>query len=111
MRNPTSREEARAWARLQREAMTPEEDAAITAAALSDPDALPLNEATFATARPMIEGVDYPRRRGERGPQKEPTKELVSLRLDRDLVDRLRATGPGWQSRVNATLRRENGLV
>ncbi len=40
-----------------------------------------------------------------RGPQKNPTKRLVSLRLDPDIVDRFRATGPGWQARINETLR------
>ncbi len=40
-----------------------------------------------------------------RGPQKRPTKRLVSLRLDPDIIDRFRATGPGWQSRINDTLR------
>jgi uncharacterized protein (DUF4415 family) len=40
-----------------------------------------------------------------RGPQKKPTKHLVSLRLDPDIVERFRATGPGWQARINETLR------
>ena len=46
------------------------------------------------------------RRPGERGPQKQPTKEQVTLRLDRAVVDHYRAGGPGWQSRINAALRR-----
>jgi uncharacterized protein (DUF4415 family) len=29
----------------------------------------------------------------------------VTLRLDPDLLDRLRASGPGWQTRVNKALR------
>ena len=33
------------------------------------------------------------------------TKEAVSIRLDQDLVAKLRASGPGWQSRVNEALR------
>ena len=41
-----------------------------------------------------------------RGKQKAPTKEAVSLRLDRDVVTAFRATGPGWQSRINDTLRK-----
>lgn len=32
-------------------------------------------------------------------------KRQVTLRLDADLIDRLRATGPGWQSRINDILR------
>lgn len=46
------------------------------------------------------------RNRGERGPQKAPTKQQVTLRLDRDVVERFRATGPGWQSRINNALRK-----
>lgn len=45
------------------------------------------------------------RYRGQRGPQKHPTKELVSLRIDRDVVAAYRATGPGWQRRASAALR------
>lgn len=44
-----------------------------------------------------------------RGPQKAPTKQQVTLRLDRDLLDRFRAGGPGWQSRINETLRKAVG--
>jgi uncharacterized protein (DUF4415 family) len=40
-----------------------------------------------------------------RGPQKKPTKRLVSLRLDPDVIERFRATGPGWQARINDALR------
>lgn len=41
----------------------------------------------------------------QRGPQKAPTKEVVTMRLSRDVVERLRASGPGWQTRVDAALR------
>jgi uncharacterized protein (DUF4415 family) len=40
-----------------------------------------------------------------RGPQKAATKEVVTIRLSRDVVERLRATGPGWQTRVDTALR------
>ncbi len=62
-------------------------------------------------ARPLLEvlpkeAVEAIRRyRGQRGPQKAPTKELVSLRVDRDVVDAFRATGRGWQTRANDALR------
>jgi uncharacterized protein (DUF4415 family) len=45
------------------------------------------------------------RYRGQRGPQKAPTKELISLRVDREVVDAFRATGSGWQTRANDALR------
>ncbi len=41
------------------------------------------------------------------GGQKAQVKERVSIRLDADLVAALRASGPGWQTRVNNMLRRQ----
>jgi uncharacterized protein (DUF4415 family) len=32
-------------------------------------------------------------------------KELVSLRIDRDVLDHFQEAGPGWQERINAALR------
>lgn len=40
-----------------------------------------------------------------RGSQKAPTKEVVTIRLSRDVVEKLRASGPRWQTRVDAALR------
>ena len=39
-------------------------------------------------------------------PKAAMTKTLVSLRIDRDVLEAYRADGPGWQSRINDTLRR-----
>jgi uncharacterized protein (DUF4415 family) len=36
-------------------------------------------------------------------------KEMVSLRIDRDVLDFFQAEGPGWQERINAALRRAAG--
>ena len=41
---------------------------------------------------------------GVRGAQKSPTKERITIRLSRDVVERFRATGDGWQTRVDAAL-------
>ena len=41
-----------------------------------------------------------------RGRPKGETKQLVSLRLDKEILERFRATGPGWQSRINEVLRK-----
>jgi uncharacterized protein (DUF4415 family) len=40
-----------------------------------------------------------------RGRPKGSTKQLVSLRIDCDILERFRASGPGWQSRINEALR------
>ena len=36
-------------------------------------------------------------------------KEMVSLRIDRDVLDFFQAEGPGWQDRINAVLRKAAG--
>ena len=43
--------------------------------------------------------------RRARGPNKQPTKEQVAIRLDRDVLGAFRAGGPGWQTRVNLALK------
>lgn len=45
-----------------------------------------------------------------RPPQGAESKKQVTLRLDADLVDRFRASGAGWQTRLNATLRKAVGI-
>lgn len=42
---------------------------------------------------------------GVRGPQKAPTKERITIRLSRDVLEAFRATGDGWQTRVDAALK------
>ena len=88
---------------------TDEEEAAIQRGIAADPHNPELTKADFAVMRPAAEVVPdvvaaHERRR--RGPQKKPTKLLVSLRLDRDVHERLRASGPGWQTRANDILRK-----
>lgn len=36
-------------------------------------------------------------------------KEQVSLRIDKDVLERFRAGGPGWQTRINDALRQAAG--
>jgi uncharacterized protein (DUF4415 family) len=88
---------------------TDEEEAAIQRGIAADPDAPEWTDEDFARARPAREAVpeivEWHERR-VRGPQKAPTKKLTSLRLDRDVLAGLKASGPGWQSRANALLRK-----
>lgn len=39
-------------------------------------------------------------------PKSDDPKQQVTLRLDSAVLDGFRATGPGWQSRINAELRK-----
>jgi uncharacterized protein (DUF4415 family) len=47
-------------------------------------------------------------RRGR--PKAENPKEAVNIRLDADVLDHFRKTGPGWQTRINNALRKMAGL-
>lgn len=40
-----------------------------------------------------------------RGPQKAPTKERITIRLSPEVVQMFRATGEGWQSRMDEALK------
>ena len=73
-----------------------------------DPDSPEWTDEDFSRARPAAEVVphiveEYNRTRGK---QKAPTKERISVRLDSDLTAHFRASGKGWQTRLNDTLRR-----
>ena len=76
--------------------VTDTEDTAITAAAMSDPDAMPFTDAQWAAVKPNV-------RTGR--PKAEVTKERITIRLSRDVVTQFRATGVGWQTRMDAALR------
>ena len=44
------------------------------------------------------------------GSIKPNAKKSLTLRLDPDVIDHFRSGGPGWQSRINETLRKAIGL-
>src|SRR6202011_6320811 len=66
----------------------------------------------FAKAKPFAEalpGLAASIRKG-RGPNKAPTKKLVTIRLSGQVLEAYKAKGPGWQSRINEDLRRINKI-
>lgn len=68
-------------------------DAEIERAVRSDPDAAPIvDKKWFKTAKVVM-------------PEAEPRKELLTLRVDRKVVDWFRAQGARYQTRMNAVLR------
>lgn len=75
---------------------TAAEDAEITAAALSDPDAQPLSAAQLAALQPA---------RGRGRPAGSGSKVQVTMRFDEDIVEAFKRGGDGWQSRMNGALR------
>ena len=67
-----------------------------------DPNDAEATRAWFAQADLIRNGKVV--RRGKRGPQKAPTKKLVSLRLSPEVVEHFKATGRGWQTRIDGAL-------
>ena len=70
-------------------------------------DAPELTDAFFEPADEYRGGVLI--RKGGRPKSANPMR-AVHIRLDPDQLDRLRTSGPGWQSRVNAMLRKAVGM-
>ena len=68
-----------------------------------DPDDAPEITDDFL-ARAEIRDGEKLVRRGR--PKVDAPKKLVSVRLDQDVLSALRAAGPGWQTKMNDTLRR-----
>lgn len=80
-----------------------------------DPDDAPeLTDEFFSKATPMVEGRVVPfteftaeakKRMGR--PPAEVIRPTLNMRVDPDVLDALKASGKGWQTRLNALLRRE----
>lgn len=93
---------------------TDEEDTEINAGITADPDSLKWTEEDFARARPASEvlpeifGADVAaellKPKGGR-PRKENPKVFTGIRLDADVLAAFKATGKGWQGRINEALK------
>ena len=75
---------------------TAAEDAAIAAGIAADADTLEITPGMAATMQHM-------RRPGR--PKVDQPKVPVTMRVDADVLDAIKASGSGWQTRVNAVLR------
>ena len=122
---------------------TPEEDAAITAAANADPDARPFTDADLEQVKPLVRrGTDWERvkreaaqdapvpfeagsepydpndpaavaaywakatvKRGRGRPAGTVKRPTLNMRVDADVLEAFKATGPGWQTRINEVLK------
>ncbi|WBA80898.1 BrnA antitoxin family protein [Endozoicomonas sp. GU-1] len=72
---------------------TDEEDAAINAGIAADPD-------TFEITDEMFE-----QKRASGRPKAEETKERITIRLSPEVIAYFRATGKGWQTRMDDALK------
>jgi uncharacterized protein (DUF4415 family) len=75
-----------------------------------EPEDGPYDPNDAEAARAFFDKADLIRngkvlRRSKRGPQKAPTKRLVSIRLSPEVIEHFKSTGRGWQTRIDSTLR------
>lgn len=77
-----------------------------------DPDDAPewtdaqLDRAEYAVGAKVIRNAQGTLTRSRGRPRLEAPKTQISVRLDPDVLAALRATGPGWQARMNEALRK-----
>lgn len=79
----------------------------ITEGTWTDPDDAPILTKEWFEQADRYEGTTLVRR-GR--PKSDNPKQPISLRLDADVIDAFRNSGPGWQSRINAVLRKAVGI-
>ena len=87
------------------------EEARIQKMIAEDPYAPEASDEEIAKAKPFAEAfptlaANMRKNVGGR-PRSAKPKIAVSIRLDQDVIAKFKATGPGWQSRMNDVLRRE----
>lgn len=94
--------------------LTDAEEAQIQRQIAADPDDWDATAADAAQAKPFAEAfpdlmASIQKTRGR--PKVENPKQHVSMRLDADVLDAFKASGPGWQGRINEALRKAAGLT
>jgi len=86
-------------------AINDEEDARIQRMIAGDPDAPEATDEQIAQKKPFAEAfpeLAEAMRRNQGGRRKSANpKVVISLRLDSEVSEKIRATGPGWQSLIN----------
>jgi len=89
--------------------LTDAEEAEIQKMIASDPDNPELDPADIVEMKPFAEAfpelaAKMKKNLGGR-PKKDNPKQAISIRLDADVVEKFKATGPGWQTRINDILK------
>lgn len=99
---------------LRVELPTEQEETEINAGIAADPDTFELTEDDFKRLRPASEvlpelfgaelAAEMLKPKGGR-PKSESPKIFTGIRLDADVLEAFRATGKGWQTRMNEALK------
>jgi uncharacterized protein (DUF4415 family) len=88
---------------------TQEDWDAVDSPELTDSELAEMRPAREVLPKEFFEAID--KAIAARGrPAAENPKKQVTLRLDADLIARYKASGKGWQSRINEDLRKASGL-
>jgi uncharacterized protein (DUF4415 family) len=69
-----------------------------------------LDRAELAVGGKVVRAATGTLTRAGRPPLGAAAKRQVTLRLDPDVIERFRESGPGWQGRINEALRKAVGL-
>lgn len=94
--------------------LTDTEEAEIQRMIASDPDNPELTAEQLAEMRPFRdvfpELAEQIEKKLAGRPKLENPKQAISIRLDAEVIERFKASGDGWQSRMNEALRKAVGL-
>ncbi|WP_019905631.1 BrnA antitoxin family protein [Methylobacterium sp. 77] len=91
--------------------ITDEDEARIQRGIAADPDNPEITPSEFARMRPMADAMppalyEALTKAGRGRPKSGGAKVLLTLRIDPHVVDAYKATGTGWQTRMNDALAR-----
>jgi uncharacterized protein (DUF4415 family) len=81
---------------------TDEDEARVQREIASDPDAPEATDEALANPMTFAEAM----KRSVGRPKSENPKQQVTVRLDADVIAKMRESGPGWQVRMNEILRK-----
>lgn len=106
-----SPEEMEIWRKSADRAETDSELAGVDPA-IPDDDSPELTAADVARARPAPEAVPHlveAWRRSRGRPKSDAPKTQVTLRLSQEVLEHFKSGGPGWQTRIDETLKKSIG--
>ena len=89
--------------------LTNEEEAEIQREIAGDPDAPEATDEDLALAKPFAEvfpGLAAKMRKAAGRPKLADPKLAISIRLDREVIEKFKATGAGWQGLMNDVLKK-----